>query len=164
MRTLPHLLLILLWTQNPLRAVDAPKDPDQAAVENIKQAKAMYEEAKNHADYAAKCEKEDADILSKFAQMTFEEAEWLQRSGEAFEKKQIRLAERYQQKAQELCEKRGKLGDKIAAIYQKKCDKPDSASPASKKDEAQSKADRLAEIEKKEAELAAEKKLILNKD
>lgn len=164
MRTVPHLLLALFLAGSTLHAVDAPKDPDQAASENLKQARQMYEEAKSHAELAAKCAKEDADVLSKFAQMTFEEAEWLQRSGEAYEKKQIRLAERYLQKARELCEKRGKLGDKIAAIYQKECDKSSAATASKKKDEAQAKAERLAEIEKKEAELAAEKKLLLNKD
>jgi len=164
MRTLPHILLAMFLAGSMLHAVDAPRDPDQAASENLKQAKQMYEEAKNHAEQAAKCAKEDADILSKYAQMTFEEAEWLQRSGEAYEKKQIRLAERYLQKARELCEKRGKLGDKIAAIYQKECDKPSPDAAPQKKDDAHGKAERLAEIEKKEAELAAEKKLILNKD
>jgi len=131
------------------------KSPDQLASENLKAAKQMFEEAKNLEQAAANASGEDAAVLQNFAKLTMEEAQWLQKGGEAFEKNQIRLGERHLEKAREYCEKRGKLSDKITKIFEKDCEAKTT------KKEGPSKADKLAELEKKQAELEAEKKKLL---
>lgn len=159
MKVIPRILSVLLLCGASLQAGDyVKKDADQMAAQNLKQAKQMFEEAKHHSTHASQCSAEDAAVMNKFAQLTLEEAELLQKSGEAFEKKQVRLGERYQEKARELCDKRGKLVDKVSAIYQKDCDKQEA------KAKPHAKEDKLAEIEKKEAELAAEKKRLLGQE
>jgi len=161
MKAYPLLLSVLLCVAQVQAGDYKKKDADQLASENLSQAKNMFEEAKHHQARAAASSPEDAEVLNKFAQLTFEEAEWLQKSGEAFEKKQIRLGERYQEKARELCDKRGKLSEKITAIYKKDCaDK----TAKSEKDTGTSQENKIAEIEKKEAQLAAEKKRLLGQE
>lgn len=134
------------------------KSPDEMATENLKAAKQMFEEAKKLEQLAATSSGADAALLNDYAKLTMEEGQWLQKSGEAYGKNQIRLGERHQEKAREFCDKRGKLSEKVGKIWEKSCD------PKTVQKTEPTKADKLAELEKKQAELDAEKKKLLADD
>lgn len=72
----------------------------------------------------------------------------------AYTKNQLRLAERAERKAGEYCEKRGKMLDEIEKLRPKLKAKDDE-------DGSKSKMDRLGEINRKQAELEAEKKKLI---
>lgn len=142
----------------PLLAGDfEKKDPKVVAAENLKMAKSMKEEAAFMEKEAQKLQGDDAAIVKDYAKFTAEEAEWLFKSSEAYGKNQFRLGERHQQKAAEYCEKRGKLLKKLEEIRPKfKADDKGQNSPTN--------VEKLAEIERKQAELEAEKKKLLEKN
>lgn len=145
----------------PLFANEAKKDPDVQARENLKMAKCMKEEAQHMEKAALQLEGADAKTVSEYAKLTAEEAEWLVKSSEAIGKNQFGLAERFQRKAAENCEKRGKLMGKIDALRHKMKEASCEEKPC--KDKPASAADKLAEIERKQAELEKEKKRLLEK-
>lgn len=193
MKRLP--LLFALLFAAPLVAGDFEKKrpAPELAAENLKNAQNMQNEANWLDEQAATASPADAATLKEFSKLTREEAGWLKKSGEAYEKNQIRLGEKYQQNAMEYCEKRGKMGPKMEQIHhklkkqehlkkeewaqkehdQKKADhakkddwsqKPDHAKkdhPKPDSSDAELKQKKLAELERKQAELEAEKKKLL---
>jgi len=140
----------------PVLAGDVKKDPEVQARENLKMAKSMMDEAKFMEKAALQLEGAEAKTVSEYAKVTAEEAEWLAKSSEAYSKNQIRLAERFQRKASECCEQRGKMLGKIDALRPKMKGEACEEKPATS-------ADQLAEIERKQAELEQEKKALLEK-
>jgi hypothetical protein len=160
------ILLMAIFGAVAVQAGDyEKKSADQLAAENLKAAKQMFQEAKNLEQAATTASPEDASVLNNFAKLTMEEAQWLQKGGEAFEKNQIRLGERHLEKARELCDKRGKLSHKIGKIFEKDCEaKGKEGETKTTKKEEPSKSDKIAELEKKQAELEAEKKKLLADD
>lgn len=92
----------------------------------------------------------------KFIDWTKEESELLKRSAEALDKNQRRLADRFEEKARDLCGKRGPLAEevhqeaKIASTKVKTNEKKGSGLES-----------KWTDLERRQAELDAEKKKLL---
>jgi len=147
--------IVFAFLTLPLLAEDwEKKDPEAKARENHKLAKSLMEEARFMDSAAIKLEDKEAKIVKTYAEATANEAEWLEKSAVAYTKKQVRLAERAQRKAAEYCEKRGKMLGEIEEIRPKL--KGNTESKGSKE-----KLGRLDEINRKQADLEAEKKKLI---
>jgi len=109
-------------------AGDYKKDAEAMAKESAKRAVEFLQEAKSLEERAAKATGAEAEKIKKFADLTREEAEALTKASKAWANNQLRLAEKHQQKANELCEKRGKLAP---AIYPP-CDEKKACDPKAK--------------------------------
>lgn len=133
----------------------ARKDPEALANEARKAAADLRKEAEH---FKIRAEKDGRTLTSdeeKYLSYTLEEADLLGRSGEAWEKNQMRMAEKFREKAAEFCRKRGEMAAKLKLW-------DDACAPASdEKAKPSTTADKVAEIEKQQAELEAQKKALL---
>ncbi|MFZ4682863.1 MAG: hypothetical protein ACOYMS_10190 [Terrimicrobiaceae bacterium] len=150
-------LIALLLIASPAKAEDwAKKDPEILAKEARKSATQLRQEA---AYFESSAQKEGRTLSSdekKYLTLTHEEAGLLEKSFEAWDKNQFRMAEKFRERAGEACQKRGELAAKLklweekpAAAVEKKPAAPEASSE---------KAAKLAEIERQQAELDKKKK------
>lgn len=122
MKTCPSLCIALcLVTLLPIPspAMEKDRDPGEMAKESAKMANAFQEEAKMWMEKAAKAEKPLSSDMLKLADWARSEADELKKASEAWENRQIRLADRFHKKAAEYCEKRGKLFERIKEDLEK---------------------------------------------
>jgi len=100
----------------------------------------------------AKLTKETEDYIEILRQ----EAQWAEKSSTAWGNNQKRLAEKYEEKVREFCEKRGPLAKKVYA-----CEEKESEKKKSEKCEEKEKAITLEEIERQQAALEEKKQKVL---
>lgn len=158
--------LLFAFFAVPLLAEDwVKKDPEVQARKNLESAKCMKEEAAFMGSAALKLEAKEAKVVKDYAEATASEAEWLEKSAEAYSKKQLRLADRADRKAAEYCEKRGKMMGAIDKL-RPKLNAEKKAEKKAEKNEGEEPSDsqRLEEIERKQAALKAEKKKLLEQN
>ena len=161
MKMFPRLfpVIVLALTTLPAGAEDwAKKDSQVLAKEALKTATQLRQEA---AYFESRAQKEGRTLSSdekKYLTFTQEEAGLLEKSFEAWDKNQLRMAEKLREKAGEACQKRGELAAKLklweenpAAAVETKPAAPEASSENSAK---------LAEIERQQAELEKKKKEI----
>lgn len=158
MRTFPRILLALVVLALPALAEDwTKKDPEALA----KEARKISADLRKEAEYLQTSAFKEGRALSadenKYVTYTLEEADLLQKSYEAWDKNQKRMAEKFREKAGEFCHKRGEMAAKLKLWDEK------PAAPEGKKHEPEKKkesdhAAKLAEIEKQQAELEKKKK------
>ena len=161
MKMFPRLFPVIVFalTTLPAGAEDwAKKDSQVLAKEALKTATQLRQEA---AYFESRAQKEGRTLSSdekKYLTFTQEEAGLLEKSFEAWDKNQLRMAEKLREKAGEACQKRGELAAKLklweenpAAAVEKKPAAPEASSENSAK---------LAEIERQQAELEKKKKEI----
>jgi|GEM_PF-2040087 len=156
-RLFPFIALVLMVL--PAVAEDwTKKDPAALAKEARKTAAQLRQEA---AYFESSAQKEGRTLSAdekKYLAFTVEEAGLLEKSFEAWDKNQVRLAEKIREKAVEACQKRGELATKLklweekpaAAMAEKKAAQKAPSENASK----------LAEIERQQAELEKKKKAL----
>jgi hypothetical protein len=158
MRKFPRIFLALLAFALPALAEDwTKKDPAALAKETRKLAADLRKEAEYFQTTAFKAGRALSADEQKYVTYTLEEAELLQKSYEAWDKNQKRMAEKFREKAGEFCHKRGEMATKLKLWEEK------PAAPAEgKKKEPEKKgsetAAKLAELEKQQAELDKKKK------
>lgn len=114
-RLLP--LLAVLFASPVLAGNYEKKEPKVLAGENLKLAASCLDEARALSELADKASGADAELLKAASRDALEESEAWQKSAEAYSKNQIRLGENHAEKAMKYCEKRGKTGDKVAALF-----------------------------------------------
>lgn len=160
MKRFPQLFPILLSFAfaAPILAEDwMKKDPASLAKEAKKIAADLRKEAEYFQTSTIKAGRALTADEQKYVAYTLEEAELLEKSHEAWDKNQIRMADKHRQKAAEFCQKRSEMATKLK-LWEKK----DEAPMADKKPQADSgkadKAAKIAEIERQQAELERKKK------
>ncbi len=154
-RLLPLTALVLIAL--PAVAEDwTKKDPALLAKEARKSVIQLRQEAIHFETSAQKEGRTLSADEKKYLTLTVEEAALLEKSCEAWEKNQIRMAEKYRENAGEACHKRGELAAKLKLWEKKPCPPaPDKqAAPKASADNAA----KLAEIERQQAELDKKKK------
>ncbi len=156
MRMFPRIFLVLLALALPALAEDwTKKDPEAIA----KEARKIAADLRKEADYLQTRAFQEGRALSadekKYVTYTLEEADLLQKSYEAWDKNQKRMAEKFREKASEFCHKRGEMAGRLKLWEEKKPSLDDKKGG----DKTQSeKAAKLAEIENQQAELERKKK------
>jgi hypothetical protein len=132
MKLLPLLATLVVGFSVPLLANKAEKqDPDQMAKASHKMSASFLKEPESLEAHAATLTGKDAAAVTKFAKMTRDEGEALAKAAEAWDKNQIRLAERHMKDASELCSARGKLSEDIQKIMKTSSPKKgDTCEPA----------------------------------
>lgn len=151
-------LLLTMAIVPPALAEDwMQKNPEQAAAETRKIAADLRKEAHHLQADAAQAGRSLTAEEQKYVSYTVEEAELLEKSFEAWEKNQKRMAEKFRQKASEICQKRGDLAQKLK-LWEKK---PEPQFAGEKKPGAPDNAAKIAEIERQQAELERQKKELL---
>jgi hypothetical protein len=157
MRKLPQIfpLLLTLAFATPLLAEDwTKKDPASLAKEAKKIAADLRKEAEYFQSSTMKTGRALTSDEQKYLNYTLEEAELLEKSYEAWDKNQIRMADKHREKAAEFCQKRGEMATKLK-LWEKK----EEAPAADKKPPGDAdKASKIAEIERQQAELERKKK------
>jgi hypothetical protein len=157
MKRFPRLFFLVLTfaLAAPLLANDwIKKDSEALAKEARKIAADLRKEAEYFQASATKAGRSLTADEQKYVSYTIEEAELLEKSHEAWDKNQKRMADRYREKAAEVCQKRGAMAQKLK-LWEKK---PEAEVPADRKPDN---AARIAEIERQQAELERQKKELL---
>lgn len=155
MRKFPRIFLALLTLALPALAEDwTKKDPESLAKEARKIAADLRKEAEYFQTSAFKEGRALSADENKYVTYTLEEADLLQKSYEAWDKNQKRMAEKFREKAGEFCHKRGEMAAKLK-LWEEKPAEGKKKEPGKKETETAAK---LAEIEKQQAELEKKKK------
>lgn len=105
------------------------KDPAQLAEMARRSSQNLREQALHMETEALQSGKALSADAKKFIELTKKEAEWLEKSADAWENNQKRLADNYYEKAMEFCEKRGPLAEKLWAKKEPSVGKPGSKVP-----------------------------------
>jgi len=138
----------------------AQKDPAALAAEARKTSLELKKEA---SEFMARAMAENRKLSAeeaKYVELAGDESLALEKSAEAWGKNQKRLAVKYREDAMEICKKRGPLAEKV---YSCKTEEKAGKEMSGAKPVAQDiKAQKLAEIERQQAELEAKKKALLN--
>jgi hypothetical protein len=155
MKTFPWVFLALCILSLPALAEDwTKKDPEALA----KEARKISADLRKEAEYFESSAHKEGRTLTadekKYLTYTIEEATLLEKSYEAWDKNQKRMAEKFREKAGEFCHKRGEMAAKLKLWEEK--EKP--AAPQAEKKKDSDTAAKLAEIEKQQAELEKKKK------
>jgi hypothetical protein len=156
MKRFPRLfpLLIALAFAAPALAEDwMKKNPEQLAAEARKIAADLRKEAHHLQTGATQAGRSLTADEQKYVSYTIEEAELLEKSFEAWDKNQKRMADKFREKAGEICQKRGALAHKLK-LWDKKPEGPF----AGEKKPGSDNAAKIAEIERQQAELERKKK------
>lgn len=153
MRMFPRIFLALCLLALPALAEDwTKKDPEALAKEARKIAADLRKEAEYFETSAHKEGRTLTADEKKYLTYTIEEAALLEKSYEAWDKNQKRMAEKFREKAGEFCQKRGEMAAKLKLWEEK------PAAPEAEKKKDSDTAAKLAEIEKQQAELEKKKK------
>jgi hypothetical protein len=156
MKRFPRLfpLLLTLAFATPLLAEDwTKKSPEALAAEARKLSAELRKEAEYLQSSATKAGRSLSADEQKYVSYTIEEAELLEKSLEAWDKNQKRMADKYREKAGELCHKRGEMAAKLK-LWEKKPEDQGPVATEKKPDHAA----KIAEIERQQAELERKKK------
>lgn len=160
MKSLPQIFSLLLSfaLAAPLLAEDwTKKDPASLAKEAKKIAADLRKEAEYFHSSTTKSGRALTADEQKYLNYTIEEAELLERSYEAWDKKQIRMADKHREKAAEFCQKRGEMAAKLK-LWEKKDEEPVAEKKPPGDANKSDKAAQIAEIERQQAELERKKK------
>lgn len=153
MRKFPGVFFALCTLALPALAEDwTKKDPEALAKEARKISADLRKEAEYFETSAHKAGRTLSADEKKYLTYTLEEAALLEKSYEAWDKNQKRMAEKLREKAGEFCHKRGEMAAKLKLWEEK----PPAPEPEKKKDSDT--AAKLAEIQKQQAELEKKKK------
>lgn len=161
MKMFPRLfpVIIVALTTLPAVAEDwAKRDPQVLAKEALKTATQLRQEA---AYFESSAQKEGRTLSAdekKYLAFTQEEAGLLEKTYDAWDKNQVRMAEKLREKAAEACLKRGELAAKLK-LWEEKPAAAVEKKPAAPKASSENAA-KLAEIERQQAELEKKKKEI----
>jgi len=151
-------LLLSFALATPILADDwTKKDPASLAKESKKIAADLRKEAEYFHSNATKSGRALTADEQKYLNYTLEEAALLERSYEAWDKKQMRMADKHREKAAEFCQKRSEMATKLK-LWEKKDEEPIAEKKPPGDGNQSDKAAQIAEIERQQAELERKKK------